>query len=847
MIRRSLAAALLIVGAWAAPAEAAAAGTVTGTYTTDAGTPIRGAQVIVYSATDLYQGGGTTDANGRYTVPNITAGSIKIKFSELLRTQYAHRRPDAASATLFTVPDGGTVTVDEIRTPDSAVEGTFTTADGRPGDDVLVGAYSTTNRLLKSVLTGPDGRYRIDPVPAGPVKLLFDRNNVEQWAHQATDFASATTFDAPVNGTLVVDETQIPTGTIRGVISGLTDDLYVTAYRVGGGYVEADVTADGHYSISAPAGQYRVSVDTEITGTQYVPQKTKLDDGAVFTLATGQTLDVDETVLALGSVGGVLKGGNDKRVQLWRGDQVVATGYAYEDGEYLFRGVQPGDYLVSWRNSAGTETYLPGTLHRDEAEVITIRAYRKTTASTRDVAGARLHGRLTLPDGTPAPGVSVRAASVPPGYSYGATTTGDGTWTIDNIRPENYVVSFATGGNTQWAYGQATAADAEVFPLASGRDTAVDDTWRTGSTLRVTAVDAVTGDPAASFCATFEDRPGRHCTDTETLIVPGLAAGADTLSVTPTNKSDYLPGTPVPVTIGSGDTAVTVPLDQGGRVGVQIAERAGGAPAWDFCAVLVAPGDGTPDLGSHNNCTHKNGKITTYAVPAGTYQVFVHSTRTSRLGAQWVGAAGGTGDQKEAVKIKVKTGKTTRLPQVLLDPGQPISGTVRDAAGAPVAGVNVSRGAWPLGTAPPYPQTDANGRYTMSGFGPYEWPLLFTPKDGTPPRQWSGGTGNRFQAATVVPGGVFDYTLAAGSRLTGTVTTDRPFTSGQITAVNTATGDILAVAGFTSANRAYDLPIVGGGSVLLRWSIDGASGSWPDPVSVPKSGTKTVDLTIPGS
>jgi len=123
-----------------------------------------------------------------------------------------------------------------------------------------------------------------------------------------------------------------------------------------------------------------------------------------------------------------------------------------------------------------------------------------------------------------------------------------------------------------------------------------------------------------------------------------------------------------------------------------------------------------------------------------------------------------------------------------------------------------------------------------------------------PPRQMSGATGNRFQAdtVTVAPGvdTVYDIALSAGAKLTGTVTVGPGHpsaTGGRITAVNPATGDELAFADFTGRTGTYEMPVIGGGPVLLRWTLTGeesASGELPDRVPVPKSGTKTHDVTI---
>jgi hypothetical protein len=114
-----------------------------------------------------------------------------------------------------------------------------------------------------------------------------------------------------------------------------------------------------------------------------------------------------------------------------------------------------------------------------------------TTADTLDVESAVVRGTLTTPDGAPVPNAFVRVTAVAGGRSYADVTGKDGTWQVGNVDPENYRISFEiyAGDTIQYAYGQATAGQAQVFTLAPGSTTVVDDTWVLGNTLRVTATD----------------------------------------------------------------------------------------------------------------------------------------------------------------------------------------------------------------------------------------------------------------------------------------------------------------------------------------------------------------------
>src|SRR3954453_2407390 len=102
-------------------------------------------------------------------------------------------------------------------------------------------------------------------------------------------------------------------------------------------------------------------------------------------------------------------------------------------------------------------------------------------------------------------------------------------------------------------------------------------------------------------------------------------------------------------------------------------------------------------------------------------------------------------------------GKTVPARAVLLDKAGTTPGVLPDAAGKPLAGMDVAWSAW--GDAGPTwdTNTDSQGQYTIKNLGPYAWPLLF---DGAgSPRQWSGHGGNRYQAETVsvLPTGTTTY------------------------------------------------------------------------------------------
>ncbi|GLY98099.1 carboxypeptidase regulatory-like domain-containing protein [Actinoplanes sp. NBRC 103695] len=855
----ALAAGLVVVGP-AAPALAAdvwimpvpQTGTVRGVFTDRAGEPIAGA--TVYSDSPDYNHwseNGTTDAQGRYLLEDVPAGRITMAFSDHGLTQYAPGRPSRDDAQVFTVVPGLITVVDERQVPLGTIEGRLTDAAGNPSADVSVRAdpvdylFSTA-----SSRTDADGRYSIPRVPSGPVQVEFQSGQRHQWARDANSKASARVFTVRGGQTLTVDESWRPTGTLSGQITGATGPVSVTVAEVDGdGYHHTTTTADGRFTLDVPSGRWRIQLDFH----QWLPAKINEADGKVFRVAAGETTEVTESLRPTGSLRVSLRtssgGVSQWSFGLWHNGEKVESLSGTNTGSRTFDDLLPGDYLVSYDNY-----FAPGTLRIEDATPVKVRAGREKRLTITHPKNGALSGRVTLPSGEPAPGIEVQAAVEGEPFPRTAETGTDGEWTM-NLFPATYDISLNNQSDefTQQV-GSAT--------VTSGGSTTLDATWQQGGSLTVNAVDATTGDPVTGFCVAVIAKFGDYCTEGSTVAVAGLQAGPTLVTLRALGGSDYLEKPDVPVTIPEGGHAtLTVPLTLGGRINAEVVDRATGSPVGSACIIPVEPETGGDEVA--RACTNNQGKTTTAALAPGVYQLFAESGN-SKNGAQWFTPEGGTGDQREATKFRVKAGKTTKAGTVLLDQAGKISGVVRDPAGQPAAGVNVGLRAFEIPGSADYPpdDTDAQGRYTVDGLGPYSWPLLFTP-DWDVPRQWSGATGNRYQAETVpVTSGAtstYDVTLAAGTKVTGTATVTPGGTAssgGVLKARNAATGDLLAVGEVPGPGGRYSFTVIGGSPVVVEWYLADPvtkSTGWYDgaadfasatKVPVPASGTKRLDLTI---
>jgi hypothetical protein len=574
----------------------------------------------------------------------------------------------------------------------------------------------------------------------------------------------------------------------------------------------------------------------------------------------------DPVVTATGSLGGHITERDGAPlagwpVYLYRDGARVATEFTDINGSYSFAELSAGEYQVSfvW---TGIEQFIPGAIDLAGAGLFTVVAGENTVADDSILPATSLRGRLVDTDGRPQAAFQVRAYYTAPKSAewYSAVTDQNGEWSIADVPAGNYQVSFANPQETriQWAYGKADRDAATLISSAPRQTATVNDTWLPETTLVVKAVDASTGASVGDFCVrTNPDDPAVCSGANGTVVLANLPAARLTFDVETPAASYYTGKRGVSATPAANQTTtVTVPLVIGGKVAVTATDRVTGQAVGDSCFRLRAIG--RPDtFGS--GCTDASGRATTFEpVTPGTYEIFVQGP--GPYGHQWVGASGGTGDQKAAARIVVKRGRTATAPVVRLDRAGTITGVVTGSDGAPLnrAGVSYTAIDFVGWGEPERVFTDAAGRYSIDNLGPYAWPLVFG--GAGYPDQWSGNVGNRFQAVKipVTAGGssTYDIALTRTATLRGTLTpaTDQV----GLAAYNAVTGDLVGTfSRYDPENgiASYEIPLIGGQHVKLRRSVYGSV--TPDPawyanardistatkIRIPASGAKVLNLT----
>ncbi|WP_155369367.1 carboxypeptidase regulatory-like domain-containing protein [Catellatospora vulcania] len=702
------------------------------------------------------------------------------------------------------------------------------TDHGVPVAGVAVDAYGES---YGSAVTDEDGRYRIaDLVPGNDYRVYFmPPGRLPQYAHRAVDWDSGTPITVTSGAETVVDDSLIPVGTITGRVTRPDGSpiawCWVSvalpdANSITGTYTDQN----GYYTLSSPTGPQRLRFTGPIA-EQYAPGKREYSEAGLYEVVEGQTITVDETALAVGTVAGRVTRVDGSPVA-WQ--TVVAEpvtggndiGVASTDGNGAYRiDVLPGDYVVGLEFGESMK-YVPGGRSRADAQVFTVAADTVTTVDEVLRGTGRAQGRFTDSTGNGLDNVRVSFEDTVNGGWFTATTDFDGYWRRYDIPEGDYKVYFSSTdhGISQWAYGKVSAAEAETITVAASQTVYVDDTKLPGGSVRITAKNAVTG----AVIEDFSVSSGRfHAVGWQGVaLLPDVPAGAHELNV---YAMGFVNTVGVQVTAVAGEqTEIEVALQPYARLKAQIVDAETGAPIEGVC-LHPATTDRFRLFEGCQSASAADGYVTIF-VEAGRYQVFALPEGDSPYGAQWVGQDGGTGDQREAKSWTFTAGQLRDIHKIRMDRAGVITGVVTGADGAPVTGGKVAAatpvvGNGSLGEV----AIGGDGRYTVDFLGPYQWPLSF--RTGSHAWQWSGAQAKRHDAVEVsVQAGqttTFDQQLKLGTEVRVTVAGGPP--GGFAVAYTVGTGDVAGYAWVEQSGAEAVFRVLG--SQHVKFQYDTGSGN----------------------
>ncbi|MCG5446737.1 carboxypeptidase-like regulatory domain-containing protein [Micromonospora sp. NIE79] len=619
--------------------------------------------------------------------------------------------------------------------------------------------------------------------------------------------------------------------------------------------------ADGNYTVGGlQAGSYVVGYFPWEKPEQYHHQKDSAFDADPVTVTEGGTTRVDEQLFATGSITGRIVNTDgqpvvDLSVDV-RETETYARAWGRTDDQGRFTiAARPGRYTVSIQPIEGSyqEQYVPGKLDQESADVFEVKADEAIVVNETALPAGSLTGRFTTAAGAPLPNAEVSITTANSSSGAWTQTDANGEFTAQLLQGA-YKVGVTAGERQQYYRGKLTSEEANLVEVRGGQQTTIADSLLGTGSVTLSAINSVTGAPIANFCAQSICSNG-----TGTVTVTGLPQGKHTIYLDAPDKLHFsreVNGVRVKANV---DTKLTVKMRPGAVISTTIVDRQSGAPVSNICLDTFLPKQASLQDG-YGDCSDRNGKIQVGPLAVGSYKLFAVPQRDT-YGRQWVGANGGTGDEREAAVVAATAGQVVTGPQVLLDRAGTVTGTVTDVAGKPVANAGVSVLTGHPGVGAQDAITDERGVYTIKRLGPYAWPLVF---GGNPyASEWSGDKPSRFKATPVpVTAGAaatHNVQLDQGIELTGTLRTPdgASFTSGFVIARSADTGDI-AGNGSISDGR-FSIRLKGPQRIYFTYNVslgdeyfDGRYlVTQPDGsrklalFTVPATGSMSVDLVVP--
>jgi hypothetical protein len=336
----------------------------------------------------------------------------------------------------------------------------------------------------------------------------------------------------------------------------------------------------------------------------------------------------------------------------------------------------------------------------------------------------------------------------PDGVGYRDAFAVGGSHTFTDITPGNYVLRLDHGTDRveQFYHQKLTLQDADQITVTAGQTTTINETMLAGGVIEAKLTDSSTGAPANNVCATLNnDSSTQICglTDGIAQFTDLGQATDDSIQITPSDGL-HMPYEIKNIAVQIGQTtSVSAQLTPAAAVTATVLDRATRQPVNFACVSIVA--SQLPVFGSdcgveeptsaYSGEENWDGTVRFGEIAKGDYALFVNPM-DSAYGIQWVGAKGGTGSQYNALQIHANPGTVTSIGTVLLDPPGSLSGTVHAGdAKTPPPQYRTGASTFPMDGA----TVGADGSFTISGLGPYAWPVLIKDASGAYAAQWAGG------------------------------------------------------------------------------------------------------------
>ncbi|NYF10076.1 putative cell wall-binding protein/protocatechuate 3,4-dioxygenase beta subunit [Leifsonia sp. AK011] len=544
--RRVLAAATALVmgvglaGVGTAPAMAAGTGVIAGTVTGEGGAPLsnvlvqlfycdpdynpvqqRDCWTLLYEAEDIAY----TASDGTFSIPNREPGQYKAVInpqnnnSQYIR-EYWDAKDSEANATIITVADGATTTINPTLEIGAGVSGVVTGPGGAPVSGGYVYAWLTSdpNGTRGGATIASDGTYSIGGLPAGeyylragppsstPASVLLP----EYWENKTTA-ETATRFTLALGENVTRDFELSTGGTIAGNVKDASNgnlagiDVTVLKQEASGYWSTArtGVTdASGNYLIEGlPLADYvvRFSDFGGTYGQRYAGNVVDRTAATKYTVGPGTNVTGVNTQLSAGGgitgvvtqtpTGGSAVPSDEGYVSVIRVaggvHEVIESVRTDSSGVYSLTGLAAGTYTIQTAGEATGKwalTYRGPAYYPEEATTVTVPVGAPTDAGTTNIVpGTWISGRITDTNNAPVPSVrlTILYERTPGTWVAPPPHGGSGddiAYSAGQMPPGRYIVGFedtATTGTkyvTQYYNNKPTRETAEILDATNGGD-----------------------------------------------------------------------------------------------------------------------------------------------------------------------------------------------------------------------------------------------------------------------------------------------------------------------------------------------------------------------------------------
>lgn len=520
-----------------------------GVLQNDNGMPITGATVTLFAPTgEVYAT--ATDPTGHYVLESLPTGTYTVRVTS------ATHPPLTVEG--LTISELDSVTHRQwLLAPGFSVSGQVTTGAGTGVADVLITA-TDANGNGRSATTDANGNYTLQGLAEGSYDLTAEGTNTHSTKLQPT-----------LTGNLGNQNFTLVSGaTVEGRLVNANAQpipwAFVTLSQGGQSVAAGQSNAQGDFRIEGLApGTY----DYTTTAQGHLAQQ------GTFTVTTTNTLDL--TVAKAGTITGVVTSSlgavGGAAINVWQGNELVATTTAQADGSYFVDDLPLGTYDVAWSVGMGSAAV-------QQASVTLTGSTPQQPANFNRTLAGQIRGTVYTEDGsTPAADVGVHLIDAEGDLITFAVTDASGKYAFTIHEAGVYTV-LARGSSYEVR---------ENLNVSGGVDLNQTDFVRGSQTFAGTVTDDATGQPIegayVSLAHPVLNDHGLHLpagtTDSdgdfelaglapgqyEVLVtIPGKAAQFKTITVPPTGSPPPLSAALKPearivgrVKNGSDDSAAT--------------------------------------------------------------------------------------------------------------------------------------------------------------------------------------------------------------------------------------------------------------------------------------------------